>query len=564
MADVPVTRPRAVSPPAGTAIILLILVLAAILRLRGLSWDEGMMFHPDERNLATAAARLSYPDALVPDFSAYNGLALYLPRLLAGLLSYAGVLPGPGIPDIAWCARLLSASFSLCTVYVVYRTARDLFSDEAACLAAFLAAFSPGLVQAAHFGTTESGLVLVASLLTLISVRHLGRQISNGYAALCYGLVLGAGLGLKTSVAAFSLVPCFAFALAPHGSILKRGAWLTFAGLLSLAILLLTTPQILLTPQAYLDTMAFEGGVVRGTVDVFWTYQFHDATSVLFELRQIPGLLDPVSALLIVPGILLFLWHLIGGKSAARRLFPALATALIYFGLICGWHAKFMRYLIPLLPILILIIADTWNVIWQSWRPALSAAVAAAIVFSMLIYGFMQAGLYLKPDSRILAWQYLLSNMQKGDRLLTEPVDVGAPLAGGEKLSISVGVLPLIEPSGPEKIGALADVLASGQWMVITSRRHHRVLPGMRSRFPEMCNYYDALWSGRLGYELRGKFSRRPQGVLAAIDPAAAMEETYTVFDSPDVFVFRNTRRASREELDRELRASPLQCQGMG
>lgn len=545
---------------AAGALTLLLFLAAAVFRLRGLSWDEGMMFHPDERNLATAAARLSWPDGLVPDFHAYNGLALFLPRLLAEALASVGILGATGVPEIAWCARLLSAFLSLAAVFAIYRTARDLFDEETAALAAFLAAFSPGLVQAAHFGTTESGLVLVVSLLMLVSVRHVGTQIANPSAALLYGLILGFGLGLKTTAAAFALIPIFSFSLARTGTMVQRFGWLAAAGVLSVLVLLATTPQILLNPQAYLDTMIFEGGVVRGTVDVFWTYQFHGATNVLFELRQIPWLLDPVSAVFIVPGLIIVAWQAVRGGGRPRLLFPALAAGLIYFGLVSGWHAKFIRYLVPLLPLFIMAVACAWFATGRKWGLALRRPLTALIVFSMLIYGFMQAGLYLRRDSRISAWTFLLANMQKGDTLLVEPVEVGPPLGGAEKLSLRVAVLPLIEPSGPAKMETLAGVLASGDWMIIASRRHHRVLPHMRARFPEMCGYYDALWSGRLGYELLERFNRRAQGVVSVLDPVAIAEETFSVFDSPEVFIFRNARRARMEDIRRELGNVPPGC----
>src|SRR5690606_35936125 len=94
----PVTaEARAARPEPDNAALaaMLALVLAgAALRFQGLDWDAGQLLHPDERNIATAAARLAWPDRLVPDFHAYNGLSLYLPRLLAELIALCGGRPG--------------------------------------------------------------------------------------------------------------------------------------------------------------------------------------------------------------------------------------------------------------------------------------------------------------------------------------------------------------------------------------------------------------------------------------------------------------------------------------
>ncbi len=565
MAEPDRDRPLALPAPTARLLALAIFAIALLVRFRGLSWDAGLMLHPDERNLAAAAERLSYPGALVPDFHAYNGLAVYLPRLLAEALHQVGILRSTGLADIAWSARLLSACFSLATVFVIYRIARTVFDQPSALLAAFLAALAPALIQAAHFGTTESVLVLTLSLLALITARYLGHSLGLRQAAILCGVTLGMGLGFKTTAATFALLPLVAFLMRRDaGSLAMRLVWLVVSGLIALAILCLTTPQILLSPQDYFGAMTFEGGVVRGTVDVFWTYQFHDAKAVLFELKQIPWLLDPVSALLVLPGLILLLWQAASGRGTARLLLPLLLFGLAYAAIIFSWHAKFMRYLLPLLPLFILAAAAACREATRHFGRDAGIAVAAAMAFSVFVAGSLQAAIYLRTDSRVAGWNYLVSNMQKGDRLVVEPVEVGPPFPGGEHLAIAVTPLPLIEPPSAQKTEAIAGILAAGQWMIVSSRRHHGVLPGMHRRFPEMCGYYDALWSGRLGYDMQQRFSRRGRGLLSALDPSPLAEETFSVFDSPTVFVFRNTGRLSQAGIEKEILAAPAHCQPAG
>ena len=88
-------------------LIWLAVLAGAVLRFQGLGWDGWHQFHPDERNLADAARALSFPDALLPGFHAYNGLALYLPRALA----WAVFGPAPDMAVVTWAARFLSAGF---------------------------------------------------------------------------------------------------------------------------------------------------------------------------------------------------------------------------------------------------------------------------------------------------------------------------------------------------------------------------------------------------------------------------------------------------------------------
>jgi hypothetical protein len=549
--------------PAMAARVLLaaILIIAVLARFRGLSWDAGLMLHPDERNLASAAARLAYPDGLVPDFHAYNGLALYLPRLLAEALHHLGFLRSTGLADIAWSARLLSACFSLATVLVIYKLAKECLDHRSALLAAFLAALAPGLVQAAHFGTTESALVLILSWIALITARYLNLTISTRRAALICGVAVGIGLGFKTTAAVFGLLHFVAFLLRRgEGRFVSRLSWLAVSGVISLAILCVTTPQILLAPKAYFGAMVFEGGVVRGTVDVFWTYQFHDARNVLFEMVQVPWLVDPVSALLILPGLMVLIWQSLADRGRARLLLPLLVFSFVYAAIVFSWHAKFIRYLLPLIPVFILSATAVYHAIARRFGKEVGLTLATGMAFSMFVAGTLQAAIYLRADSRIEAWNYLVSNMQKGEKLVVEPVEVGPPFPGGEHLTITVTPLPLIEPSSAQKLQTIADTLAAGQWMIISSRRHHRVLPSMRERFPEICGYYNALWAGRLGYDVQQSFNRRGRGMLSALDPSDMAEETYSVFDSPKAFVLRNTRKLAGSDILKELSVATAEC----
>ena len=81
----------------------------------------------------------------------------------------------------------------------------------------------------------------------------------------------------------------------------------------------------------------------------------------------------------------------------------------------------------------------------------------------------------------------------------------------------------------------------------------------MQQRFPEMCGYYDALWSGRLGYEVQGRFTRRPP-LPAILAPEIWADETFTVFDSPEVYVLRNTRHLPASKILSEMSALSVTC----
>ena len=188
------------------------------------------------------------------------------------------------------------------TVWVAALWARDLGKAVAGAAAALILGVSVPLLQWSHFGTTESALILVVVLLGWISSRALDGRMSVVRFALFGGMVMGLGLGLKTTVLAFALIPLSTL-------VLWRPGWraglraVAIGGGLAATLWLATTPAIVLNWAEWRATMQFEGGVVRGTMDVFWTWQFVDRVPVLFELRQLWAATEGIGLILSATGL---------------------------------------------------------------------------------------------------------------------------------------------------------------------------------------------------------------------------------------------------------------------
>ncbi len=534
-----------------------VLAIGVALRVLGLDWDHGLLFNPDEGNIGRAAAQLRFPDRLVSDFSAYNGLALYLPRLLAEFLSLFGLGVPTSPASIVAAGRILSAVFASLSLAILGAIARRLWSFEIALFVLAVAAFTPALIQTAHFATTEAALILCLVVLLWLTLQHMtGRLSLLAYGALV-GVVIGIGFGFKTTTLVFAIVPM----VAVSQTALVKGRWLPAIGTGALAIIIIAilgmagTPQIWVTPAAYLDTMRFEGGVVAGTQDVFWTYQFAGQVPGLFELSQLPWTMGPALGFLSLVGFAGLCVAIVLRRENALKLAPAALLSLVYAVVIVSWYARFVRYETPLLPTMVLFAAYAVASIRFA---GLSRTVMVLTALVTIAAGSLQFLVYLNPDPRIAAWDWLSPQLADGQHVVIEPVDVGSSYWHGPKRT-SLDVVPLIDPSSAAKEAQIADVLAVGDWMIVASRRHHAVLPRLRQRFPEMCGYYDALWSGRLGYEVQGRFTRRPP-LPEILSPEIWAEETFTVFDSPEVFVLRNIGHLSAAEVLTEISAVSKTC----
>nr|MBN1229257.1 glycosyltransferase family 39 protein [Anaerolineae bacterium] len=92
----------------------------------------------------------------------------------------------------------------------------------------------------------------------------------------------------------------------------------------------------------------------------------------------------------------------------------------------------------------------------------------------------------------------------------------------------------------PEKRELMQHILDHTDYITISSNRFYASLSRNPQRWPMTIDYYQALFSGELGFELVGDFASRPTfGPIEFFDDTA--EEAWTVYDHPRVFIFRKT-----------------------
>jgi len=514
----------------GRALLGLVL-LAALLRLIGLNWDAGRGLHPDEGNLVRAALTLGVDGRLLPDFHAYNDLALWLPRLVS--------LPfceGQDTPCLTLVARVLSALASLAMVPLGAGIARRIAGNEAGLAAALALATSGALVQWAHFGTTESVIALLVVLLWALAVRYLAGAMGERDLVLWSALALGIGFGFKTTAIVLSVIPVTALALAgrPDAARLRHLALMAALALFQAAFL---APSVMFATADWLGVMRFENDVVTGALPVFWTAQFHGATDGLFELRQMWSLTTGAGLLLALVAL--------ADRGGWRLVAPGLAFVLVYAALTFGWHAKFVRYLSPILPV-VLILAGVGLARLLALPSRAARAAGLAGLGLMVLAGLDHASSYLRPDPRLAMEARLLALSDPDHAVAIEPYDL--PQTGGRQQVL----LPLADPAATPQ--AMAEALAQSQWILLASRRNWSVLPRQPGAAPVICALYAGLSDGALGFFPVARTDRL--GLFGRLfAPGLSAEETREVFDRPEVFLFHNIERLSVSDLADRLSA---------
>jgi hypothetical protein len=457
---------------------------------------------------------------------------------------------------LSYASRLLSATLSTATVPLAWQIARGALGVVPGLIAALLFAANVASIQSAHFGTTESTLNFLEMLVALVSALYISRTISFERMALVCAFFIGQGLAIKTSALTLAVMPFVASVTSFRelGALRVAGAAFLSA-VVCIALFAVLSPHSVLFLTSFRDAMLFEKKVVTGDADVFWTWQFFGKPNYVFPLSQFAWLCNPITAGLGLAGV-----AIIAYKGVVRRLFsaqyllPLVAFVIIEFAIIGGWHAKFVRYLMPCVPGVLLGAVFIIGRAYQEQRLLLFRITTMVVLGSSLLWAAAYMSIYLHEDSRIAASRWLLDQITDAQLILREPHDNPLPLPVLSGIRFQTRYLNLFEENPQKSASALASDLAHGDWLIIASRRYIGTLPRLQWRFPLACFYYRALFDDEIGYQLVGTFANEP-AIFGITIPTRFAEETFQVFDHPTVLVFRNVARKSETAIKSQLLA---------
>ncbi len=527
-------------------LLLFITLVGGFLRFYNLNWDLGFTFHPDERKIVNAVTEISLFKQLNPGFFTYGGFTTYLYRAFGEILTFV-------TKDSSWIThwgkisligRFISAFVSSLTIPLVYITGKKMFSKKVGIIASVLVAFSPSLIQTAHFAVTESLLTFFIVLILLSSLNLKQSSLKNYIKS---GFLLGVSIAAKTAALSFLVTPVAACILWTK----KKTFWkrsLLFLVLLGTAILVFTifSPYTFLDWEKFTESMKYESGVVTGKLPVPYTLQFTNTFPYLFQLKNLLWQFGP-AAILGILGIIWLVFVLIDKKE--KKMIVFLVFPVTYFLYVGSWHTKFIRYMVPLLPFIGISAAYFLSKI-QSLSFKLGRLLIFVIIFSNVVWGLAFFSIYLRPQTRIVASEWIYQNIPSGSKIYTEHWDDGLPvnLPKSNRGKYEIEELTIYEPDNSQKIDYLSEKLSKGNYVILSSRRLWGTLINLEEKYPITSRYYKLLFSGKLGYQKVVEFSSYPRILGIQINDDSS-EETFQVFDHPTVFIFKKTKLLSSEEI---------------
>ena len=580
---------------AAAAIVLL--ALAA--RLYNVDWDEGTHIHPDERHLTIVTSNLKLPSDPIEFIDSdksplnpynlenagsfvYGTLPVFMTKVVAAI---TGNDAYDGLVDVG---RRLAALFGAATVLMSFLLGRRLYGPVAGLLAAALMAAAPLAIQQAHFYIVDTFLAffMVASLYYCVRIVQDGAWSDYALA----GLMLGLGMACKVTGLAVLPVLFAAMAIRLWPIVSKRWSLepemnrpvmgLVVALVLAFLAFRIAQPYAFDAPelsnpvswvslsQQWREDQERQNELLSGEVGFPPSVQWIGRTPFVTPLADmVQWGMGPAFGIAGWLGAAYAAYRVFRYRDA-RHLLPLLFV-LLYFGFMGRQFSLYMRYYLPLYPVLAILagyaLVEAYNgarvLSNRLKRPALESAggfAVGAVVLVALLAGLAYLSIYGRDFTRAEATRWMFANIPTGSFIAGEEWDetlpVGVPNPTGR--TYQVFGLRLYEPDTEKKLNDLISDLDRADYVIVSSNR----LPNSVSRnpvaYPVTSKNHEMLHDGELGFDLAAEFTSYP-GLLGIEFPDHAVQESWSSYDHPRVLIYKKAPDYSHDRLEQVLGNGP-------
>ncbi len=375
-----------------------------------------------------------------PHFFNYPALTFYINFLGQALVYPLGHLFG-FFPDfrtfetdptaLAVTARLVSVAFDAGTIIALALLARRVAGERAGLIAAALAAVNPFQIQQAHMIQVDTVLTFF-TVVALVFIEKLYREPRVKWYVLA---AVAIGLAASSKYTGALLLPALVVV-----RLLRERSWrgalqalqdplLYLAVLVAGGVFLAMNPYILLNYSEFKEGFGFEQQhIAYGHLGV----DPNESTLAYYLLDALPSMLG-WGALLVIGGtIVVFLVK----KERAR--YRILVFPLIYLAVLSTWEMRAERYILPALPVLILIGSIGILEAWDFLSGYIKAPGTISRVVSGLLLGCVvliePVGSTMKylgplglPDTRALTRDWIAKRLPVGSVIASGPYGVEFP-----------------------------------------------------------------------------------------------------------------------------------------
>ena len=549
-------------------LILLIFIIAFLLRIYGLNWDDNNHLHPDERFLTMVISDIKLPSSFLEYFNTntsplnpynypqyqffvYGTFPLFLTKILAVLLHL------DDYDHITLLGRVLSAIFDSGNIILLYFIAKKFLKNYYVYIPSVFYTFLVLPLQLSHFFAVDTFLnFFILLTFTLFSYN------------LFYLAFFAFGLALACKISALYFAPIiFLFLLKKYLSSKNKFSFLLFTIFFSLLTLLAFR---IFQPYAFIDYFKVNPLFINNLKDLV---TFSDPNSLyppgvqwinrlplLNSIKNISvwglGLVLSLPVLYLFPGYIFKKF-----KLKFNLIFIIYSWVITLFFYQSTQHVHTMRYFLPIYPFICLILVSLLS----------HLKIKKSLIIFILILCILSAtafiSLYSRPNSRVQASNWVNQNIPNGSVLSSEYWDDALPLGYSDYKNIS---LPLFDSDSDEKWEKINKSLGEIDYLIMSSNRLWASIPRVPDKYPQASEFYKNLFAEKLNFRKIKEFNSYPgfslpflkscfyfgptnypgiknnwfsvdkncsyPGIYLRDDTA---EEAFTVYDHPKVLIFK-------------------------
>ncbi|MEI7603494.1 MAG: glycosyltransferase family 39 protein [bacterium] len=542
-------------------VMFIIVIMGGIFRFYNLEWDGGYFYHPDEITVANMVSKISIPDKLDPQFYSYNSFAPYMDRAVVQVVSVVTNDPTwlSDIVKITLIGRVVSATLSTATIILIYILAKMLKGKRIALISAFIAACSVIFIQHAHYIVTETALIFFLLLVMIFSIKII--ESNKKMYWLLAAIFSGLSIGTKMTGAFFLIIPAltifvkFMEDVKRERKLFTHGLNYIIEGIYFLAITFtfafLSSPYSLLKFDKFMDALKYENGMVSGTIPVPYTVQYFNTEPFWYQFYNLNWSLSFIIPTIGFIGIIWWLFSIFIKKEKYKA-FPILLFCILFFLYIGVQYTKFMRYTLPLVPVIIIGAAWFTVKITEYIKDVRLKIIPVFIVlFIPFIWAFMYMSVYTNEHTWRTTTEWVYYNVPAGSNIVTEHWDYSLPhaLPGLFPGKYRFAQVKGYDAETDQKYREMALTLSKGDYMIIASKRLTDSIPREDEiAYPIMSKYYDKLFSGKLGYTVVQHITSYPRLGPWEINDNAA-DESFQVYDHSPVYILKNEGKMTQNDL---------------
>ncbi|MGB9637465.1 MAG: hypothetical protein ACPLY7_01565, partial [Microgenomates group bacterium] len=165
------------------------------------------------------------------------------------------------------------------------------------------------------------------------------------------------------------------------------------------------------------------------------------------------------------------------------------------------------------------------------------------VLISTLLWSISFLSIYSRPNTRVTASKWINQNIPAESNLAVEHWDDRLPLFNSEKYNFLE--MPLYENDQSFlKWKTVNSNLQKADYLILASNRLYVPLQKLANCqkytvcYPKTAQYYQDLFSGKLGFEKVAEFTSFPSFLGLKINDQSA-DESFTVYDHPKIMIFK-------------------------